>query len=38
MCGLEALRQSGVLMDVSYGHVEETERETRHGVSERVSW
>lgn len=38
MCGLGVLRRSGELMDVSYGHVEEAERESKYGVSERVSW
>lgn len=38
MCGLETLRRTGVLMDVSYEHVEETEGESKYGVSERVSW
>ena len=38
VCGLEALRRSEELMDVSYGYVKETERDSKYGVSERVSW
>ena len=37
MCGLDALRRSG-LVDVSYRHIEETERQSKQGVSERASW